>query len=213
MTGSRRRAAVFFIAAIIFAGISCKEEFSRDDPILQKPAAELSDAEISRMVVVMKTNYGSFKIGLHPEWAPKGCRQFLKLVKNAYYYGLTFHEVEPGAMIIGGDPLGDGTGGPGFYLDLETPSGPNVRGAVGIYHPELRPDLNGSMFYILARDIRGMNNKYIVFGEIIEGIATVDRIAGLPVTPLDGKPRPFMPLSEVIIEDVFLEARKVKEGR
>jgi peptidyl-prolyl cis-trans isomerase B (cyclophilin B) len=204
----------FFIAAastslfLLTAAATCGPDFTRNDPILEKPVDELTDDEISRMAAVVETNYGSFKIALHPEWAPVACRKFIGLVRSSFYYMLTFHEVRPGYWIVGGDPLGDGTGGPGFNLEIESPSGPNVKGAVGLYHPWLRPDLSGSQFYIMLKNRRGMDGKYTVFGQVIEGMSTAERIGKLPVTPAGGKPRPFMPLTEVMIKDMYLEIRK-----
>jgi cyclophilin family peptidyl-prolyl cis-trans isomerase len=199
------------MGALALSAGSCRETFTRNDPVLEKPLDQLTDQDLSRMVAVVKTNYGQFKIALHPEWAPASCRVFVKLVKGSFYYGLTFHEVRPGTWIVGGDPLGDGTGGPGFKVEPEKSSGPNLRGAVGLFYPFYplpQLEVMGSQFYVLIRDQNWMNGKYNVFGQVIDGMATVDRIGAAPVTPLSGRPRPYMPLSPVVIEDIHLEAKK-----
>jgi len=181
---------------------------TRNDPVLDKPLDELSDEDISRMVAVVTTNYGDFKIELHPEWAPQTTRNFIKLIKAGFYEGLTFHEVRPTFWIRGGDPKGDGTGGPGYYVPLETPSGPHEKGAVGLYHPVIAPDEGGSQFYILLRMYPKWNGHYTVFGRVSEGMVTVDIIGDLPITPKDGKPRGYMPLSPVIIKEIHLEVKR-----
>jgi len=199
--------------AVIAIASSCRQQFSRDDPVLQKPVDELTDQEIARMIAVVKTNYGTFKFELHPEWAPKTCRAFIKLAKGYFYYGLTFHEVRPRAWIVTGDPLGTGEGGPGpgLTVDFKETSGPNVRGSVGLYFPYdplPQPEIAGSQFYVLIKNQRWMNKKYSVFGKVIDGMSTVDRIGNVPVTPRSGKPRPYMPLAPVTVEDLHLEVKK-----
>ena len=188
--------------------LSCPPGFSPNDPVLTKPLDQLTDQDLSRMVANVSTNYGSFRIQLHPEWAPQTCRNFIKLVRAGFYDGLTFHEVMPGIWIRGGDPKGDGTGGPGWNVKMEKPIGKLSRGAGGLYHPNFAPDEGGSQFFILLKDCPHLNGVFTVFGQVIEGMATVERIGNMPVTPGAGKPRPYMPLSAVIIKDIHLEAKK-----
>jgi peptidyl-prolyl cis-trans isomerase B (cyclophilin B) len=203
-----RPAAVIALAIII---CSCRPQFSRDDPILLKPVEQLTDQEIARMVAVVKTNYGTFKFELHPDWSPNACRAFIKLARTGFYYGLTFFEVRPRAWIVTGDPTGKGEGGPGFNVEPEKTTGHNLRGAVGLYYPFMpipRPDLAGSQFYVLLSNQRWMDNKYSVFGKVIDGMSAVDRIGNVPVTPRRGSPQPYMPLSPVTVEDLHLEVKK-----
>lgn len=203
-----RPAAVIALAIII---CSCRPHFSKDDPLLKKPVEQLTDQDIARMVAVVKTNYGSFKVELHPEWAPKACRAFVKLAETGFYYGLNFFEVRPRAWIATGDPTGNGEGGAGFNVEVEKSKGHNLRGAVGLYYPSTpipRPDLAGSQFYVLVSNQRWMDGRYSVFGKVMEGMSTVDRIDSVPVTPRSGAPRPFTPLTPVIIQDLHLEVKK-----
>lgn len=193
---------------LVFLLASCQSGYTRQDEILKKKAEQLTVEEMSRITAVVSTNYGRFRIQLHPEWAPQTCRNFIKLVQAGFYDGLTFHEVLPRIWIRGGDPKGDGTGGPGWTIPLETPSGSHKAGAVGMYHPNFLPNEAGSQFYIILEDITEMDGAFAVFGQVIEGMDTVQRIGHLPITPRDGKPRPFMPLSEVVIKDVVLEAKR-----
>ena len=200
-----RRGALLALVAVMF---SCSSSYSKNDPVLEKAPEQLTPEDLSRIVAVASTNYGSFRIALHPEWAPKTCRNFVKLIRAGFYNGLTFHEVIPGVWVRGGDPLGNGEGGFGNGFTLETTSGQHVKGAVGIYHPNFDPNNCGSQFYVMLRDFRRMDKAFTVFGQVVEGMGNVERIASLPVTPRDGKPRPYMPLSQVIITEIHLEVKK-----
>jgi len=196
------------LAVLFVFQFSCRSKYSTSDPILEKPVAELSDAEVARLVAVVSTNYGSFKIEMRPDYSPATSHNFVKLVKEGFYDGLTFHEIRPGIWIRGGDPAGDGSGGPGYTVPFEYPSGPHVKGAVGLYHGLTDFDDGGSQFYVMLGEMKSMDRAFTVFGKVIEGMAVVDRIGDIPVTPKYGKPRPYMPLSPVVIKDIKLVAKK-----
>jgi len=197
--------AILFASALF--GCGQKQKLSRDDPVLEKPVEELSVEDMSRMVAVVETNYGVIKFAIHPQWGHRTCRHFIKLVKQGFYDGLAFHEIKKGIWIVGGDPEGDGSEALEYTIPLELPTGRNVRGAVGMYHPLDMPNNGGSQFYIMLRHVSSMDGGYAVFGKVVEGMEVVDRIAGLPATPPGGKPRAFMPLNEVVIKELYLMAR------
>ncbi len=196
--------------ALLFPASGCDPKTRVDDPVLQKSAEELTEADMARLSAVVKTNFGSFRIKLHPEWAPENCRHFIKLVKQGFYDGLTFHEIRPGFWIEGGCPLGTGEGGPGYGVALESPSAPHIKGAVGFdRNPLDEKSEAGSVFYVTLRDLRLLRDGlYSVFGEVDEGMATVERIGALEVTPKGGKPRPYMPLTPVKILDINLQVNE-----
>ena len=77
-----------------------------------------------------------------------------------------------------------------------------------MYHPAFLINQGGSQFFIMLGDEQRMDGGYSIFGRVIEGMATVDRIGALPITPQDGQPRPYMPLSPVVIKDLHLEVMK-----
>lgn len=188
--------------------VSCHSGYTRNDPVLEKPLEQLTAADMARMVAMVSTNYGNFIIQLRPDWAPETCRNFVKLAAAGFYNGMTIHEILPRIWIRGGDPKGDGTGGPGYHLELEPSTGKHVPGAVGLYHANFFPNEGGSQFYIMTSNLPEMDRAYALFGQVIDGMATVQRIANLPTTPRNGKPWPFMPLSPVVIKDLHLEVKK-----
>lgn len=126
--------------------------------------------------VVIETAKGNIEMEVYPQLMPVTVDNFEKLVKSNFYNGLTFHRVEEW-VIQGGDPQGDGTGGPGWSIPLETnPKLTNVRGAVAMAR-STDPNLAGSQFYILKKDARQLDNQYAVFGKVIKGMDIVDQIA------------------------------------
>jgi len=131
---------------------------------------------VRRPVVTLQTSKGTIQIILYPDITPKTVDNFLKLVKKGFYNGLTFHRVDPGYVVQGGDPKGDGTGGPGYTIPNEK-SAPlrHNRGAVAMANSGR--DTAGSQFYIVLtkpapnldeKETDGVN-KYTIFGQVIVG--------------------------------------------
>ena len=165
----------------------------------------------------LRTNLGDIKIELFPNHAPKTVRNFVELAeggkewkhpgtgqatKDPLYDGTTFHRVISGFMIQGGDPLGTGTGGPGYRFGDE-------------FHPDLQfgkpyllamansgPGTNGSQFFITVGATPWLNMKHTIFGEVAdaESREVVDAIAALPVGAMD------RPKDAVVIESVTVES-------
>lgn len=125
--------------------------------------------------VRIATDKGDIVVRLFPEDAPMHAAAFLKLVENGFYDGLAFHRVEPGFVIQGGDPDGDGTGGPGYRLKAEFNSRPHMRGTLAMARSS-NPDSAGSQFYICLADARFLDGQYTVFGEMTDGFEALDAI-------------------------------------
>lgn len=125
--------------------------------------------------VTINTDKGQIVMELYPEKMPVTVENFLKLTSDGFYNGLTFHRVEHW-VVQGGDPKGNGTGGPGWTIKLEThPDLKNVRGAVAMAR-SAHPDSAGSQFYILKTDADWLNGQYAVFGMVTEGMDVVDNL-------------------------------------
>ncbi|MGW4424880.1 peptidylprolyl isomerase [Streptosporangium sp. NPDC004631] len=171
-----------------------------------------------KLIANLNTNRGSVKIQLFPDHAPKTVRNFVELAEGTrewvhpetgekttarLYDGTVFHRVIDNFMIQGGDPLGQGIGGPGYKFDDEI-------------HPELyfnRPYLfamanagiqggrgtNGSQFFITVVPTPHLNGKHTIFGEVVEGQDVIDAIAK---TDTDARDRPTDP---VVLESVTIE--------
>jgi peptidyl-prolyl cis-trans isomerase A (cyclophilin A) len=161
------------------------------------------------------TSEGSFTVRLFEQEAPNTVANFVGLaegtkewtdprsgqkVKRPYYDGLIFHRVIAGFMIQGGDPLGTGTGGPGFKFADE-------------FHPKLRhtkagilsmanagPNSNGSQFFITLAATPWLDNKHSIFGEVVEGMDVVEKIGGTAT----GKPGD-RPLKQITVQSVKIQ--------
>ncbi len=123
----------------------------------------------------IRTVKGDIVFAFYPGDAPQHCAAFIKLANAGFYDGLTFHRVEPGFVIQGGDPQGDGTGGPGYQLDAEFSNQPHVRGTVAMAR-SANPNSAGSQFYMCLADARFLDKQYTVFGQTREGLDVLDQI-------------------------------------
>lgn len=135
--------------------------------------------------VIIETNFGNITMKLFPDLAPETVRNFEELAKSGFYNGTLFHRIIPGFMIQGGDPntkTGDkskwGTGGPGYTIKAEFSSRSHRRGIVSMARA-MDPDSAGSQFFIVTTDSTFLDRQYTVFGEVIEGMDTADKIVNL----------------------------------
>lgn len=174
------------IAALGLIGYFLYSHYKADsNPEITKPAYST--------IVLLETNKGTVKIGLYDDDYPTTVMNFLKLSTNGFYDGLTFHRVIAGFMIQGGDPNGDGSGGPGYEIEDEfSPFNQNLRGTLAMANKN-SPNTGGSQFFINVEDNHHLDSLHPVFGEVIEGMDVVDAIASVPTDQND------KPLEEVLI--------------
>ncbi|MCI0343009.1 MAG: peptidylprolyl isomerase [Planctomycetales bacterium] len=118
---------------------------------------------------------GKIVIEFFPQDAPKHVENFLGLARKKFYDGLKFHRVEPGFVVQGGDPKGNGTGGPGYAVKAEFNKRPHLDGTVAMARSQ-DPDSAGSQFYICLGPQRGLDGRYTVFGQVVEGMDHVRKI-------------------------------------
>jgi len=163
------------------------------------------------LTATLRTNRGAVVVRLFPDQAPKTVRNFVELAEGSrewtnpatrqtgqakLYDGTIFHRVIPDFMIQGGDPLGTGTGGPGYKFADE-------------FHPDLRfdrpyllamanagPGTNGSQFFITTVPTPWLNNKHTIFGEVVDGASIVDDISRVQTGRND------RPVQDVVLESV-----------
>lgn len=128
---------------------------------------------------------GDIVLRLFQDVAPGHVSNFVKLSKEGFYNGTTFHRVIPGFMIQGGDPnsksldrSSHGMGGPGHMLKAEFSAKPHNRGIVSMARAN-DPDSAGSQFFICVADAHFLDRQYTVFGEVIEGMDIADKIVGM----------------------------------
>jgi cyclophilin family peptidyl-prolyl cis-trans isomerase/HEAT repeat protein len=120
------------------------------------------------------TEAGLFVIQLDGEIAPNTCAMFMHLVSEGFYDDLTFHRVVPDFVVQGGDPRGDGWGGPGFTIRSEWSHTRYQRGCVGIAHDG--KDTGGSQFFVTLSEQPHLNGRYTIFGKVVEGMDVVDQV-------------------------------------
>ncbi|MDP2685031.1 MAG: peptidylprolyl isomerase [bacterium] len=134
----------------------------------------LPDERIMNKKATIETNKGNIEFELYPDDAPKTVSNFVYLTEEGYYDGLTFHRVEPGFVIQGGDPDGVGTGGPGYKFEDEPITKKYDQGIVAMANSG--PDTNGSQFFIMLEDKEELPPNYTIFGKVISGMDVVQQI-------------------------------------
>ena len=126
----------------------------------------------------MNTSLGSISFELFDEDAPETVANFRKLAGDGFYDGVIFHRIIPDFMIQGGDPDGTGMGGPGYTFKDEFNSHKIIRGALAMANAG--PNTNGSQFFIVTTQAAPwLDGKHTVFGQVTEGMDTVDAIEGV----------------------------------
>lgn len=151
-------------------------------------------------IALFETSKGNFRIELFEDKAPITTKNFITLVNKGFYNGLIFHRVIDGFMIQGGDPSGNGTGGPGYRIADE-------------FHPSLRhsaegilsmanagPNTGGSQFFITLKATPWLDNKHAVFGKVTEGMDVVRAIGKVKTNAQD------KPVEDVVIRKITIHA-------
>jgi peptidyl-prolyl cis-trans isomerase A (cyclophilin A) len=172
-----------------------------------------------QLYATLKTNHGDIEVQLFPNHAPKTVKNFVELAEGSrewthpetgskttekLYDGTVFHRVISGFMIQGGDPLGNGTGGPGYEF------GDEIHPDLAFNKPYLLamanagPGTNGSQFFITVGATAWLTGKHTIFGEVTEPASqkVVDAIAGIQTNP-----RTDRPVQDVVLESVVIERR------
>jgi peptidyl-prolyl cis-trans isomerase A (cyclophilin A) len=163
-------------------------------------------------VATFVTSLGSFTVELMPEHAPTTVENFIGLARgtkewkdprdgqtksDALYDGTIFHRVIPDFMIQGGDPLGDGRGGPGYqFKDECPPDGPSLDRPGLLAMANAGPNTNGSQFFVTVAPTPWLTGKHTIFGKVVEGMEIVKAISVLPTGPGD------RPLDDIVIERI-----------
>jgi len=144
----------------------------------------------------IKTTEGGITIKLNAKETPITVNNFVTLSKKGFYNNTIFHRVIKGFMIQGGDPKGDGTGGPGYQFNDESFTGDYKRGTVAMANAG--PNTNGSQFFIMHQN-NDLPKNYVIFGEVVGGIETVDKIAESPVEKTGERSKPVNPVKIVSV--------------
>jgi cyclophilin family peptidyl-prolyl cis-trans isomerase len=184
-----------------------------------QPAPQAAaEASASEEVAVITTDAGPIVLRFYPDVAPNHVENFKELARSRFYDGTNFHRVVPGFVIQGGDPNtkdanpnNDGTGNGPRRLNAEFSDRPHVRGTLSMARSS-NPNSASCQFFIVLEESgqsRSLNGKYSVFGEVIEGMDTVDRIVELAGQQAARTQRPLKP---VVMNSVRIEKRALGEG-
>lgn len=204
---------IFVIAVAAVSFFVFKDKLSEDPVIAENVSPtpktiqqwEFSpDMEIDQSrnyVATIKTSEGEVKFELFASETPFTVNNFVFLARQGFYNGTKFHRVIEGFMVQGGDPTGTGRGGPGYTFNDEGISRDYLRGTLAMANAG--PNTNGSQFFIMHQ-AQELPKSYVIFGQIIEGIDNIDKIAAIPVGP-NGAGENSSPLEDVIIESITIE--------
>ncbi len=171
-----------YIVSKTAAGIY-KDKLEQDKTAyISKPAESASIGQIKDFLnkynddpfAIIKTNRGEIKIELFKDIAPLTVKSFINLAQSGFYDGLIFHRVVPGFVAQGGDPRGDGYGGPDFTLRTEASNITFARGAVGM--ASSGKDTEGSQFFITVMPVPHLDGKYTLFGTVVSGMEIADAL-------------------------------------
>lgn len=160
--------------------------------------------ETNPKVIIDVKNYGKIEVELFPSVAPITVENFLNLVADNFYDGLTFHRVISGFMIQGGDPLGNGTGGSKNKIKGEFEANgvkndlAHSRGVISMARA-MNPNSASSQFFIMHKDAPHLDGNYAAFGAVVKGIDIVDKIASVRTDYYDHP-----------LEDVIMNVKRVK---
>jgi peptidyl-prolyl cis-trans isomerase B (cyclophilin B) len=166
-----------------------------------KPDAQLDPAKT--YVATIQTNCGAFQITLDPKQAPKTGGSFVSLAKKGFFDGLTFHRIVAGFVIQGGDPAGDGTGGPGYSVREKPPSTLKyVKGVVAMAKTEIEPKgTSGSQFFVVTAEDAQLPPDYALLGTVTKGMEVVDKIGVAQADPQTQRPLDPIVMSKVTIDE------------
>ena len=167
-------------------------------PHVAKPTPPTKDelAKFATAKATITTKFGKIVVKFYPDLAPLHVKNFISLAEAGFYNGTPFHRVIPGFMIQGGDPSGNGTGGPGYTIPAEFTN--KKKHTAGILSMARTSDPNsaGSQFFIMVATATQLDGQYSIFGEVVEGMDVVNKIVNTPRDRSD-KPLERVDMTEV----------------
>lgn len=203
----------------------CAKDSAQDDSNNQSQGAEQSSKvnylsketekgadDKNPVATIEMEDGGIIKVELFPEIAPNTVRNFISLANSGFYDGLTFHRVIPGFMIQGGDPAGNGSGGPDYDIygefsnnDFEN----DLKHERGVISMARSMDMNsaGSQFFIMHEDSPHLDGDYAAFGKVTEGLDEVDKIASVE-RDMNDKPKEDVVIKSITVDTFGVEYKE-----
>ncbi|XAM42716.1 Putative peptidyl-prolyl cis-trans isomerase [Terrisporobacter petrolearius] len=201
MTSKRKKGILASFLAGAMALVGCSQGEMNDE--VRTPPKELPIATI-----VIK-NYGTIEAELYPHIAPNTVNNFISLANSGFYDGLTFHRIIKDFMIQGGDPNGNGSGGPGYSIKGEFTKNKfknDLKHTEGVLSMARSQNKNsgGSQFFIMTKDSPHLDGQYAAFGKIIKGIDIVHDIENIKTGNND------KPEKDIVIESIKVDTKGIK---
>jgi cyclophilin family peptidyl-prolyl cis-trans isomerase len=177
-----------------------------------KHAPEMTIDPKATYTATMKTSCGTVQMDLYPDVAPIGVNNFVFLAKHGFYDGLTFHRIVAGFVVQGGDPAGDGSGGPGYQFKNEISKKVTFADAGMLAYANSGVDTNGSQFFITLAPQPGLDPtadaSYTIFGKVTKGMDVVQKMGAVPVSDPTGSGQASTPTQPVYIDSVTIDEKK-----
>lgn len=196
------------VCTAIIAAIGCTKNESSTEVKESKDDISVENGDLPIATIVVK-GYGTIKAELYPSKASNTVNNFISLANSGFYNGLTFHRIIDGFMIQGGDPEGNGTGGPGYSIAGEFSSNgyeandlKHIDGVLSMARSRSN-DSAGSQFFIMVGEFNNLDGQYAAFGKVISGLDIVKNISKV-ATDNNDKPK-----EAVVIESITVDTKGV----
>ena len=202
---------VLLLAALMLLSLACAKGKTDTDANTTKTEEDTTVDKSHPIATITMKDGGVIQLELYPEVAPESVKNFISLANSGFYDGLIFHRVILGFMIQGGDPLGKGTGGPGYAIKGEFAANgvqndiSHVRGVLSMARSSAY-NRGGSQFFIVQTDSTYLDGNYAAFGRVTSGMDVVDAIAK---TTTDSKNKPY---KDQVMQTVRVETWGVEYG-
>lgn len=188
--------------------LNCKVDWNNQTKLIT--ITELTSANVQLPVATLKIkDYGTITLELYPDMAPNTVNNFISLANSGFYDGLIFHRVISDFMIQGGDPKGNGTGGPGYAIAGEFASNgftqntlSHTKGVISMARSYIK-DSAGSQFFIMSADGTYLDGEYAAFGKVTSGLDLIDKIQNAATDASD------KPLTDIVIQSLRVDTKGV----
>jgi len=171
---------IVLLSAIAVAGMvlmtSCNEQTTEETIVEETVEQTVEKESTSQRALIEMEKGGVIEIEFRPDVAPNTVANFVKLAKEGFYDGITFHRVIPGFMAQAGCPQGNGMGGPGYTIDAEFSDLSHARGTVAMARKGNDINSAGSQFFICFQPASHLDRQYTIFGQVVNGMDIVDSI-------------------------------------
>ena len=184
---------------------------AENDTKSSSESSETNSSEANKslpLATISVEGYGVIEAELYPEIAPNTVNNFIDLSNKGFYNNLTFHRIIKDFMIQGGDPKGDGTGGPGYSIEGEFTSNgfanslKHTKGVLSMARSQ-DPNSAGSQFFIMTKEASHLDGEYAAFGKVISGLDVLEKIENVKTAAKD------KPKEDVVIKSISVDTKGI----